>query len=225
MNFDPNFDQNFDNGLGGDASAGLLLPPWERKERYGFLNALYLTIKDVLLTPGRFFHRMPSAMGLIQPLQFAIVLGVIATFLSWMWSLAVSSVQILVAENIANAIGDPLISFFIFLFSPILVGFGVFLQAGLIHLMLMLLGGNNLGFEATFRVAAYGEATSVLLLVPICGSFLAVVWSLVVTIIGIYSIHDTEPWKAVLAVLLPMIFCFAIIGGSFVALLAGGMHW
>ena len=220
MTIDPEFDQ----GMGPDSSAGLLLPPWERKERYGFLNALYLTIKDVLLAPGRFFHRMPTAVGMTQPLQFAIVVGVIATFVAWMWSLASSSVRVLFAENISDVIGDPVLSFFIFLFSPILVGLGVFLQAGLTHLMLMLLGGDKMGFEATFRVSAYGEAASVLLLVPVCGSFLAVIWSLVITIIGLYSIHEIEPWKAVVAILLPMVFCFTIIGGSFVALLATGLN-
>lgn len=216
MTIDPEFDQ----GLGPDSTAGLLLPPWERKDRYGFLNALYLTIKDVLISPGRFFHRMPTAVGITQPLQFAIVLGVIATFVSWMWSLAAGSVQILLSENVADAIGDPIINFFIFLFSPVLVAIGICIQAGLTHLMLMLLGGDRLGFEATFRVAAYGEAASVLLLVPLCGSLLAVVWSVVIFIIGLYSIHEIEPWKAVLAVLLPAILCFTVFGASFVALLA-----
>ena len=42
----------FDEGLGSSATEDLLLPPWERRERFGFLNGLYLTIKDVLLTPG-----------------------------------------------------------------------------------------------------------------------------------------------------------------------------
>ena len=37
-----------------DDAAGetLRLPPWEERQRYGLLNALYLTIKDVLFTPA-----------------------------------------------------------------------------------------------------------------------------------------------------------------------------
>ena len=43
-----------------DTAAGetLAMPPWEERGRYGLLNALYLTAKDVLLSPGRFFLRM-----------------------------------------------------------------------------------------------------------------------------------------------------------------------
>ena len=85
----------------------------------------------------------------------------------------------------------------------------------------MMVGGNRLGFEATFRVAAYGEATSILALVPFCGTVVGALWALVVTIIGVYSIHETEPWKAVLAVLAPMLLCLAATGGALSLLILG----
>ena len=219
MNGPQEFD-GFDEGF-GSATNELLLPPWERRDRFGFLNGLYLTIKDVLLSPGQFFHRMPSQVGLTQPLLFAVVLGVAATFFFWMWSLAGSSLQMLVARNLGDALSGPWWSFVLFLFSPILVSVGVIVKAALIHLVLMLLGGNKLGFEATFRVSAYSEAASVLALLPFCGPVLGVVWSLVVVIIGLYSIHETEPWRAVIAVLAPMAFFMTAISGSVILLLAG----
>ena len=209
------FNQDFDGGLGSSTSE-LLLPPWERRDRFGFLNGLYLTIKDVLLAPGQFFQRMPSQVGLTQPLLFAVTLGVAATFFGWMWSLAGSSLQLLVSEDLGQAIRGPWLSFVLFLFSPLLVSFGVFVKAGLIHFVLLLLGGNKLGFEATFRVSAYSEAASILALVPFCGSVLGMIWGLVVVIIGLYSIHETEPWKAVAAVLLPMVLLLSAISGSVV---------
>jgi hypothetical protein len=216
----PDYGEDFNQAYGG-ATEGLQLPPWERRERFGFLNALYLTCKDVLLAPGQFFHKMPSQVGLAQPLFFAILLGLVATFLQWMWALMGSSLQIFVSEDIGEVMGAPIYSFFNFLFSPVLVAVGVFFQAALTHLMLMLLGGNRLGFEATFRVAAYSEATAILLFVPFCGAFVALIWSLVVMVVGLYSIHETEPWKAVLSIILPTIICLATIGGSVVALVAG----
>lgn len=209
------------SGYGSDTSEGLLLPPWERRDRFGFLNALYLTIKDVLLAPGQFFHRMPSRVGMAQPLLFAVVLGVAATFVAWMWSLAGSSLQLLMARDLGEAISGPWWSFVLFLFSPIIVGFGVLIKAGLIHLVLMLLGGDKLGFEATVRVSAYSEASSILALLPFCGNILGVVWGLVVLIIGLYSIHETDPWRAVVAVLVPMMLCLSAISGGVVLLMAG----
>lgn len=218
---DPGYDSHFNNSFGQNNTEGLELPPWERRERYGFLNALYLTIKDVLLAPGRFFHRMPSQMGLPQPLLFAVVLGLVATFFHWMYTLMGSSLQVFVSDDLASVMQAPVYAFFNFLFSPITITIGIFFQAGLIHLMLMIVGGNRLGFEATFRVTAYSEATAVLLMVPGCGAFLSLIWSLVVTVVGLYSIHEIEPWKAVVAVILPAIICLTTIGGSVVALIAG----
>jgi len=199
-----------------DHNEGLQLPPWERRERFGLLNALYLTVKDVLLAPGRFFHRMPSQMGLMQPLLFALLLGVVGTFIVWMYSLVSTSLQMAVFGDFSHG-RSSLNSFFLFLTSPIWVAIAIFVQAGLTHGVLMLLGGGRLGFGATFRVAAYSEATSVLLLLPICGSQIAIVWSLVILIIGLYNIHETEPWKAVVAVLAPMLICLSIVGGPVIA--------
>ena len=213
--------QDFDAGFGTDPTEGLLLPPWERRERFGFLNALYLTIKDVLLAPGTFFHRMPSQIGLTQPLLFAVILGLVATFFHWMYTLAGSSLQVFFQDDLSEIMQAPVYAFFNFLFSPITVSIGIFFQAGLTHLVLIILGGNRLGFEATFRVATYSEAAAVLLMIPGCGVPLALVWSLVITVVGLYNIHEIEPWKAVVAVVLPTVVCLTTIGGSVVALVAG----
>ncbi|MBU8871549.1 MAG: YIP1 family protein [Gemmatimonadales bacterium] len=219
MNRPPGFNQDF-NGF-NSATSELLLPPWERRDRFGFLNGLYLTIKDVLLSPGPFFQRMPSQMGLAQPLFFAITLGVAATFFGWMWSLAGSSLQLLVADNLGDVLRGPWWAFVLFLFSPIIISVGIFIKAAMIHIVLILLGGNKLGFEATFRVSAYSEAAGILALLPVCGSVIGVIWGLVIVIIGLFSIHETDPWKAVVAVILPMIIALSAISGSVVALVAG----
>jgi len=218
---DAGFGTGIDQGFGTPGTEGLLLPPWERRERYGFLNGLYLTIKDVLLTPRTFFHRMPTQVGLAQPLYFALVLGVVAAFFGWMWSLAGSSLQMFVAEDLEEVIKGPLYSFLAFLFSPVMVATLVFLKAGLIHLVLMLVGGNKLGFEATFRVAAYGEAAGIMAMLPFCGGVIGVLWSLLITIVGLYSIHETEPWRAVLAVVAPMVLCLSLISVSAVLVMMG----
>lgn len=213
----------FDEGFGSDGTEGLLLPPWERRERFGFLNALYLTTKDALISPGRFFHQMPSNVGLTQPLLYAVVIGVIASFFAWMWSFAGSSLKIFLADNLSDAFQGPLISFGFFIFSPILVAISLFIEAILMHLMLLILGGNKLGFEATFRVSAYSSAATIVTLVPICGSLVAVFWSLIVTVVGLYRIHDIEPWKAIVAVLAPVLLtCFLVGSVAFtLGLLAG----
>jgi len=209
------------NNFDQDGTEGLQLPPWEQREAFGLLNGLYLTIKNIMLAPGEFFHRMPSQLGMAQPLLFAVIIGVLASFFSWMWTLTGGSLQALLEDNFEAAGRGAAISFVLFLFSPVTVAILVAFKAAIIHGVLMLVGGNRLGFEATFRVSAYSEATAVLALVPFCGGMVAVLWSLAVTIIGLYSIHETEPWKAIVAVLAPMLLCLATTGGALALLVLG----
>jgi hypothetical protein len=211
----------FAEGFPDKGPEGLQLCPWERREQFGFLNALYLTTREVLMAPQRFFRRMPSRVGLTQPLLYALILGVAAAFLGWLWSLAGNSLQVLMAEDLGKAFRGPLWSFFIFVGSPLLVVIAVFVRAALMHLMLMLLGGNRLGFEATFRVAAYGQAAGVLALLPFCGWLIALLWELAIEVIGLYSIHGTDPWRAMVAVLMPLLFCASTIGAALMLAVLG----
>ncbi|MCP4574261.1 MAG: hypothetical protein GY838_18015 [bacterium] len=205
---------DFQNDFNEQSADGLSLPPWEQRENYGYLNATYLTVKGVMLSPAQFFHRMPARVGLAQPLFFAVVLGVIASFFSWMWALSGSSLQVLVEEDMAGAMKGPFVGFIVFLTSPVTAAITVAINAALTHLVLMLVGGNRLGFEATFRVAAYAMATSILAVVPFCGSTVGALWSVAVMIIGLYSIHETEPWKAIVAVLAPTLLCLMATGSA-----------
>lgn len=205
---------DFQSDFADQTGEGLRLPPWEQRENFGFLNATYLTVKGVMLSPAQFFHRMPSRVGLAQPLFFAVVMGVLATFFAWMWSMSGSSLQFLMEDGDRDPGRGPLGAFFFFLTSPVIVAVTVAINAAVTHLVLVLVSGNRLGFEATFRVAAYAMAAGIFSIVPFCGFVVGGIWSVAVTVIGLYSIHETEPWKAIVAVLAPTLLCLMTSGVS-----------
>ncbi|MBK6736016.1 MAG: YIP1 family protein [bacterium] len=211
----------FGNGPHEKGPEGLRLCPWERRAEFGFLNALYLTTREALAGPGRFFDRMPTRVGLTQPFLYALILGVTGAFLGWIWSLSGSSLQSLVSDNLSHFFRGPWGAFLAFVGSPISITVDVFLRAGLMHLMLMLLGGNQLGFEATFRVATYGKAASVIALLPFCGGIVALIWELAIDIIGLYRIHGTDPWRAMVAVLGPALICISSFGAALALVIVG----
>lgn len=200
---------------------GLQLCPWERRSQFGFLNALYLTTRDVLTAPSAFFGRMPTRLGLAQPLLYAIILGIAAALLGWMWSLAGSSLRALAPGEALQGILGPMPSFYRLVASPLIISLDVLLRAALMHVMLMLLGGNQLGFEATFRVAAYGKAAGVVALLPFCGGAVALLWELAIDVIGLYRIHGTDPWRALVAVLGPAMICFSSVVAALVLVMLG----
>ena len=202
---------------------GLVLPPWEERHRFGFLNALYQTVKQTLLSPSDFFSRMPTQLGPAQPLLFAIVIGTISALFNWMWSLTGASLELFFESDLSDIMRAPLLAGLGFVLSPVLATIAVFLSAGVSHLILTAVGGNRLGFEATFRDMAYAEAGSVLLIVPICGNVLSLVWTALVSIIGLAKIHDTDQWRAVVAVVVPIIVCLSMCGGVFLFGLGAGL--
>jgi hypothetical protein len=200
-------DSNSTGDFEQPAAENLCLPPWEERERYGFINALYLTVRDSLYVPRSFFARMPSRLGLTQPLLFAMIMGVIGAFFQWMWSLTGATWFHILRREPIGFLEAPLVSGAIFAFSPLLMLVNVFAAAGLVHLILLLIGGNRLGFEATFRVMAYSASAAIFLLIPFCGHAVIFFWALTVVTIGLQEIHEIEGWRAIAAVLLLLLPC------------------
>jgi hypothetical protein len=101
-----------------------------------------------------------------------------------------------------------------------------FITSAMIHLALMVLGGANRPFEATFRVVCYsGGATAVLQLLPVCGAFAATIWNFIVVVIGVSAVHKIGTGRAAVAVMLPTLLCCGLIIAAVFALIAaaGGL--
>ena len=71
----------------------------------------------------------------------------------------------------------------------------------------LIVGGNKKGFEATFRSLTYAYSPNVFSFIPFCGGYIALVWQIVIIIIGFKETHQIPTWKAIVACLLPLILC------------------
>ncbi len=81
-----------------------------------------------------------------------------------------------------------------------------FIQAGLIHVVLMMLGSARRDFEATFRVICFSLGSSALIyVIPCVASLIAPIFFLIAVITGIARAHEISGGKAALAVLAPAI--------------------
>jgi len=210
---------------------------WDQRDGIGFFNALVETTKQVLTAPGAFFRAMPVTGGVGSPLLYAVVIG-------WLGLAAASFYQAIFYSVVGSrwaSLGQdrPEISALLgfvqgwagfvaqLVFGWIFVAITVFLAAGILHVMLLLLGGARRDFEATFRVAAFSQATSVLLLVPFCGQVVggaSGLWTLVLYVLGLAQAHQIGHGKAAAAVLLPIALCCccaALLGFLFAGTLAG----
>lgn len=206
--------------------------PWERRDQIGFVTGLVETTQQVLLRPSEFFARMPVSGGVGSPLLYAVILGYAGLVATTLYGLVFSSV-----------LGDAFLRFgsrsrelerFQALFEgwvsavvqlvtgPVWIVIGAFVGAGILHVLLLALGGASRDFEATFRVVCYGHALNVLGLLPFCGNFIAIVWWIAVTTIGLATVHRTSTGIALAAVLLPIIVCCCCCG-SLLGIGLGGL--
>ena len=95
-----------------------------------------------------------------------------------------------------------------------MIAVSVFIGSGILHVMLLILGGAARDFEATFRVVCFAEAPYIIGLLPFCGQFIAGVWWIVLCIIGLVHAQRTSGGKAAAAVLLPIVLSAAAAWGS-----------
>ncbi len=206
--------------------------PWEDRDRLGLLTALVETTRQVLTSPTAFFRAMPVSGGIGSPLLYAVIIGwlglIVASFYQAVFrSLMGSAFSTLGERPEVTALVSWVEGWTGFVMQVALGGMfvviGVFVGAGIVHLMLLLLGGARSGFEATVRVVSFAQATSVLFLIPFCGQLVGAVWTLVLYVIGLAEAHRIGHGKAAVATLLPLVLlccCCAGLGALFAGALA-----
>ena len=164
------------------------------------------TVRRVVLQPVGFFAGLPRRGSLLNPLVFALICTEISAILGGILRLAgvgerfVAGYGFQVPENqgIGEFIGSVILA-------PIGGALGVFIVAGIAQLLVRLvMGAENSGFGATFRVASYTVVISLVSWIPIIGGLLSL-YGIYLAVAGIREMHGTTTGKAVLVVLIPMI--------------------
>ncbi|WP_250645504.1 YIP1 family protein [Salidesulfovibrio onnuriiensis] len=199
--------------------------PFERLDQYGFFPGIFATIKRVLFAPHLFFSVMPLGRGLIRPLIFALLILVLHDVLQAVFtqagllSPAGLGGEVLTQEEFATF--NP---FMIIPISPLIWTLGLFLSAGLHHLLLMALKASGGKFEATFRAAAYATAPIILMYIPLPFEMAAnvqagivFIWNMTITVIGWKCLHRTSLLRAGLAAAIPLL----VVGAAYLSSMYG----
>jgi hypothetical protein len=107
--------------------------------------------------------------------------------------------------------------------TPILSVIGFFITAGLLHVALMIVGGNKHGFTATLRAVGYAQGPVLFNAVPFCGSLAGSIWVLVLTVMAISGVQQITIGRAIgaYAVMVFGFCCLCIVPVS--ALVGAGM--
>lgn len=186
-----------------------------------FVSRLFATIKAVLTDPIRTFSGMQPG-ELTAPLIYGVLVSMCAIIGAVAWQMLFGSMMALSGEEggvEVLALTSGMMVLFLLL-SPVLAAIGLFINSGIYHLMLMLVGGNAKGFSMTFRAICYGQTPAILGIVPICGGMIGGLWSVVLIIMGAIYGHSIDGWRGVVAYFLPTVICCGL---AFLALSSLGI--
>src|SRR5918997_1863266 len=169
------------------------------------INSFVDTVRAVVLDPVGFFRGIARRGDFVNPLIFAVICALISALLSGIINLILSPLFAgpgdtgeALAEGVVGFVGN-------LIFTPIFVVIVLFIVAAITHLLVMLLvRPQNAGFEATFRVSAYIQAVGLISWIPIIGWLVALVWGIVLYILGLREVHSTTTGRAALIALIPI---------------------
>jgi hypothetical protein len=199
-------------------------PPWENRSELGLWQGIYQTFKAVLFSPDRLFGTMTHKGGITEPMAFGLLLGSIGSMFGFFWQFLMMSggLQAL-GEALIGRVSMSLIFFAIIIISPLFVAITMFIGSAVLHLLLLIVRGGRNGFEATFRVVSYSQATQIWGVIPFIGGFIGGLWILVVQIVGLREIHETSYLRVILALLIPVAFILLLVLAIVVPLLIFGL--
>ena len=165
--------------------------------------------RGVVTAPVGFFRGLIGHGDLVNPLIFSIICYEIAAILGGLLALVGISGQ----RGFGSFLGSLVLA-------PIGAAIGLFIGAGILHLLVMLIiGSRNAGFAGTFRVSAYSSVTSLVSWIPVIG-WIASLYGIYLAIVGVREVHNTTTGKAALVVLIPalvilfLIFVLVVLVGA-----------
>src|SRR5256885_2567647 len=186
--------------------SGLL---WDERHSKGLFSAFIETLQKVLSRPSEAFTAMRREGGLGEPLLYAIIGGSFGLIFYFIYHLAFQSLGMFAnrPNPLAHLVGAGIGGVILIVFVPVLVAIGAFINAAILHVCLMIVGGAKQPFETTFRVICFASGSVFpLMVVPLCGGLIAGIWDIVLRCIGLARAHETDTGRAVLAGLLPGFF-------------------
>lgn len=230
---------NFGGPTGGVPPPGGRGPtPWERRGEIGFFAGLFGTLKDAMLSPTEFFGRAKTSEPVWDAIAFSWLITVLYALMALPLNLAGAGKQYLkwyqqLLEQMPNlppayreairraqeeaahqGVGKALLNTVL---AIIVTAAVILLWAVITHLFAMMFGAAKNGIGATIRATTYAWAPMILGAIP-CINVLAMIYTVVLTIIGLSKLQETDGGRATAAVLVPaLVFCCCCCVGAVMA--------
>jgi len=173
--------------------------------------AIPQTAINVVTKPAEFFQGMPKTGGFLEPLVFAIAMGLIAGI--------IQAILGFIGLGPAGGYGSGgmMSSFGMIIFMPIAAAVGSFIGAAILFVIWKLMGSQE-NYEAAYRCGAYLMAlapiTAIINVVPYAGGILSMaiyIFFLVTASIHVHNIPSQKAWLVfgIIGVIFALFFVYS----------------
>lgn len=203
--------------------------PWEQPARRN-LFGLLATMKCVSFQPSRAFSEMQQSGKLATPMIYS-GLCYAAGFLGMVtWDTIITLGIMTASGNSAEEIQLALVSMgsllagYVLIGAPLMATLGNLMNAGLLHICLIIAGGSGRPFAATFRIACYTQSSLMWLGFVPFGMLAVGLGGVILNMFAIHKAHEVPMSRAVLAAVLPVVV-LVVLGGLGGAILLAALFW
>ena len=196
---------------GGESATDVNLPAWEDPAVPFPLN-LVETWRRSVFEPGAFFADGPFDRPAVRPILYYLLVSVLAATLSLTWGTLLPTGQPGVVETLAEIMNvalpeaadgagstGRLADFFLTPFWAVLY---LIIASLVLHVFVLVLVPGRRSLTATVRTICYACGPGVFAIIPFVGGWVAGVWGVVLTVIGLREAHRTTTGRAFAAWLL-----------------------
>lgn len=209
------------SGEGSPRGAGAAArpPSWEREDA-SFPEDLLSAWKESLFAPAEFFGSLGPGRGLWRALLYFLIFSLLGASFSLVWNLSMGPVG---PEGVLRSwgLGRTQFAALGFLMAPFAALFGLLVSTVVLHVMAVMLVPDHQRMGETARVLCYAQSGPQLFqAVPWLGSLVALVWSVVLVVVGLREVHRTSTLRAAAIVLLPVFLLMVVLVVLFAAMAA-----
>lgn len=186
---------------------------WDQRKNIGFLRALFLTVRDVLFSPGSFFDSIAGRKKDLNSVLFFMAIAVLSIIGS---VISGPVLGVLFKKTVFMPTGLLLIPMLIFTvcLGPFFMVVSLYIASGIIHFFAKIFKGAA-DFTETLNVLAFSSSAQLFSLIPVIGGIIAFIWLIIVQGKGISRIHGISLPKAFIVIASPILifglFALAVI--------------
>lgn len=199
--------------------------PWESSHNAEApLTALLLTLSACMFHPVRFFSEIAASKkeSLRPALWYGLITGSFGVLASWMWGeLYVKFGQSF--TDYTTLFGNSFASPSMLIATPILMLIQFALIGSYTWFVMRFCKSTKASISEIFRVLCYAESASVLLLIPIVGSFASIILWIYMILEGFHHLFLVSKLKVFIMLLLPLLLLSVLVAIIAGAALMGGI--